>query len=703
MKTLKTRIGRHEMIIETGKLAKQADGAVTVQYGGTVVLTTVVGAKEPKEAADFFPLTVDYREKTYAAGKIPGGFFKREGRPTEKEILTSRLIDRPIRPLFPENFLNEVQVMSTVLSVDSENNPDILGVIGTSAALALSPLPFEGPIGAVRVGLSNGALITNPTFAELQTSELDLVVVGTRDKIVMIESGSREISEETLLGAINFGLQEIRVLIDAQEELARGLGVKKWTVAERILPQAVVDKVKSTCSGRFTEIILKPTKEAREDAMEHLSKEVLAAFDPKAPDYNEAVIKHVFGEIEKKEVRDLILRGKKRPDSRTFEDLRAITCEVGLLPRTHGSALFTRGQTQSLAVATLGTRADEQIIDALEGESYKRFMLHYNFPPFSVGEIRPNRGPGRREIGHGALAERALLGVMPNPEEFPYTVRIVSDILESNGSSSMASVCSATLALMDAGVPLKAPVAGIALGLITDGERNEILTDIAGIEDHLGDMDFKVAGTLKGITALQLDIKIKGITTDTVKKALEQGHRARMKILGIMTQVIDKPRESLSQYAPRITVLTINTERIKDVIGPGGKMIKKIIEETGVKIDIEDDGRIFVASADAKASEAAIAKIRAITEEAEVGRIYQAKVRKIMNFGAFCEILPGTDGLVHVSEIADGYVKRVEDHLKVGDMVTVKVISIDDEGRINLSIKKARDLEKDVQTEKARS
>jgi len=690
MKTVKALFGRNELIIETGKMAKQADGACLVKYGGTAVLATVVAAKEPKEGADYFPLYVDYRERTYAAGKIPGGFFKREGKPSDRETLTSRLVDRPIRPLFPDDFLNEVQVMLTVVSADGENYPDILAVIGASAALSISQIPFDGPVGAVRVGRIGGAFVANPTYAEMEESEIDLVLVSTRGKVVMIECGAHEAPEQMLLEAIEFGQRELQSSIDLQIELAKECGRPKWAVEKRVVDESAVRKVEEVCRGRFGQ--LQPlAKEAREEAMKKLLEEVLAKFDAAAPDFNEAAIKNIFAEAEKKEVRDLIVNKKVRPDGRSFTDLRNITCEISLLARTHGSALFTRGQTQSLAVATLGTSVDEQRIDALEGETFKRFMLHYNFPSFSVGEVGPNRGPGRREIGHGALAERALVAVMPLEEEFPYTVRLVSDILESNGSSSMATVCGGTLALMDAGIPLKAPVAGIALGLVTDGDRWEILTDIAGIEDHLGDMDFKVAGTKAGVTALQLDIKIKGITMEMIKKALSQGYDARMRILDIMKDVIEKPRAELSQYAPRITILQINPDKIKDVIGPGGKVIKKLIEETGVKIDIEDDGRVFVASADAEAAEMALSRIRALTEEAQVGKIYSGRVRKIMNFGAFCEILPGTDGLVHVSEIRDGFVKRVEDFLKVGDIVTVKVMSVDAEGKINLSMKRAKE------------
>lgn len=690
MKTVAKMFGRNELILETGRVARQADGAVLVQYGGTVVLATVVAEKEPEKDADYLPLMVDYREKTYAAGKIPGGFFKREGKPSEREVLASRLIDRPIRPLFPDDFFNEIQVMVTVLSADGENNPDILGVIGASAALSITQIPFEGPVGAVRIGRTDGKWIVNPTYDELNASEIDLVLVGTKEKVVMIECGAKEVAEDLLSEAIAFGQKELLPSIAVQEEMTRECGKTKWEVKPRQVPEDITRKVEEVCRGRFTQF-LSLSKEAREEAVKKLFEEVLSKFDAASPDFNEPLIKRTFEECEKKEVRDLILKKKLRPDGRSFTDLRNITCEIAVLPRTHGSALFTRGQTQSLSIATLGTSADEQRIDSLEGEGFKRFMLHYNFPPFSVGETGPNRGPGRREIGHGALAERGLTPVMPAEDAFPYTVRLVSEILESNGSSSMATVCAGTLALMDAGIPLKAPVAGIALGLITDGASWEILTDIAGIEDHLGDMDFKVAGTRQGVTALQLDIKIKGITMDMIKKALQQAHEARMKILDIMARAIEKPRESLSKYAPRITVLQINPEKIKDVIGPGGKMIKKITAETGVKIDIEDDGRIFVASADAEASDRAIGIIRGITEDAEVGRIYQAKVRKIMNFGAFCEILPGTDGLLHISEIRDGYVKKVEDFLKLGDIVTVKVVSIDSEGKINLSAKRAKE------------
>ncbi|OGW85040.1 MAG: polyribonucleotide nucleotidyltransferase [Omnitrophica bacterium RIFCSPHIGHO2_02_FULL_46_11] len=685
-----TKIGNQELIIETGRMAKQADGAVMVQYGGTVVLTTAVAAKELKEDRDFFPLTVDYREKTYAAGKIPGGFFKREGRPTEKEILTSRLIDRPLRPLFPEHYYNEVQVMSTVLSIDGEFNPDLLAIVGASAALMISQIPFEIPIGAVRIGRVDDKWIANPTYAQLQESTLDLVLAATDENIVMIEGGASELPEDLMSEAIQFARDQIKPMIEIQRELAKKCGKQKEKPEPKLIPGDVRKRIEAHTKGKFISIFRLKRKEERIAKRDDFYEEVLALFDPAEPNFNEKQVKAVFDEMEQEEVRALILDKGERPDARGFKEIRAVTCEVGLLPRTHGSALFTRGETQSLSVTTLGTSRDEQIIDALEGESTKRFMLHYNFPPFSVGEVKPNRGPGRREIGHGALAERALRSVMPGEEEFPYAVRVVSDILESNGSSSMATVCGASLALMDAGVPIKAAVSGIAMGLVKEDKKWKVLTDIAGIEDHLGDMDFKVAGTAKGITAIQMDIKITGVTTEILNTALLDAKEARLKILDIMLKTISLPRTELSNYAPRITTLRINPEKIGELIGPGGKNIRRIIEESGATVDIEDDGRVIVASSDAKASAIAIAKISAIAEEAQVGKIYQARARKIMPFGVFCEILPGTDGLVHVSELADGFVKKVEDHVKVGDVFPVKVISVDEQGKISLSRKQAQ-------------
>ncbi len=683
------KIGSEELIIETGRMAKQADGAVTVQYGGTVVLTAVCAAKELKEDQDFFPLTVDYREKTYAAGKIPGGFFKREGKPTEKETLTSRLIDRPLRPLFPEHYYNEVQVTSTVLSVDGDNNPDVLSIIGASAALMISKIPFEIPIGAVRVGCIDGKWVANPTYAQLENSTLDLVLASTEENIMMIEGGASEMPEEMMNQAIQFGKEQVKAMAQIQRQLAAKAGKPKQKPEPKLVSQDVRNKVEKHVKGRFLQLFRLKKKEERIEGKDALYQETLALFDATNPEFKEKEVRVVFDEVEQREVRALILDKGERPDGRGFKDFRSVSCEVGLLPRTHGSALFTRGETQSLGVATLGSGRDEQRIDALEGEQFKRFMLHYNFPAFSVGEVKPNRGPGRREIGHGALAERALRAVVPSEEEFPYVVRVVSDILESNGSSSMATVCSATLALMDAGVPIKAPVSGVAMGLVKEENKWKVLTDIAGIEDHLGDMDFKVAGTAKGITAIQMDIKIGGVTTEILKTALQDAKEARLKILDIMLKTISTPRQELSDYAPRITMLKINPEKIGELIGPGGKNIRKIIEESGATVDIEDDGRVIVASSDAKASEIAIQRISAITEEAQVGKIYQARARKIMPFGVFCEIIPGTDGLVHVSELADGFVKKVEDHVKVGDVFPVKVISIDDQGKISLSRKQA--------------
>ena len=690
---VKLKIGDKELIIETSRMARQADGAVTVQLGGTVVLAAVVAnKKEVDEERDFFPMTVDYRERTYAAGKIPGGFFKREGKPAEREVITCRLVDRTLRPLFPEDYLNEVQISAIVLSVDGENNSDILAMIAASAALTISCIPLEQTIGAVRVGYVDGRFIINPTFTELEESSLDLVIGGTKSNVNMIEAGGREVSEELMLEAIEVGHKEIKKIIAIQEDLRKQCGKEKIAVASREIDQDVFKKVREATKGKFTDINLIKDKIERNEAREELYQSILAEFPVDDPEFKETPVKRSFSECEYADVRHLIVHEKKRPDGRKFGDIRDISCEVDVLPRTHGSALFTRGQTQCLAVATLGTRVDQQTIDALEGESSKSFMLHYNFPAFSVGEVRPNRGPGRREIGHGALAERALTVVLPDEELFPYTIRIVSDILESNGSSSMASVCGGALCLMDAGVPIKSPVAGIAMGLITDGDKYAVLTDIAGMEDHLGDMDFKVAGTTAGITALQLDLKISGVSSAVLKEAFQQAKEARMSILKTMGAAIDAPRSEISMYAPRIRVLQINTEKIKDVIGPGGKVIRKIIEETGVKIDIDDTGKVLIASADAAAAQEAVARVEAIVEDAEVGKVYHGTIKRLMNFGAFCEILPGTEGLIHVSELSDGFVKKVDDVVKVGDKVTVKVINIDGQGRVNLSIKAAKDV-----------
>ncbi|MDD5495749.1 MAG: polyribonucleotide nucleotidyltransferase [Candidatus Omnitrophica bacterium] len=689
IKKFEVKIDRCNITIETGRMAKQADGACTVQLGDTLVLVTAVCSKEPRENIDFFPLTVEYQEKTYAAGKIPGGFFKREGRPSEKEILTARLTDRPIRPLFPHGFANDVQIVAMVVSSDGENDSDVLAMLGASTALTISDIPFNGPIGAVRVGRIDGKFVINPTFQELTSSDIDLVVAGTRTGIAMVESGSNEISEEDLLEAIEFGQKSLQPLIDLQEKMAKACGAKKREVVIRKIDEDLIKKVKAESVKRLAEINTLGTKEQREEAMNSLSKELIEKLVTEDSVYTDKDVKSALEQVEEEEVRKFIVEKKKRVDGRRFDEIRPITCEVGLLPRTHGSSLFTRGQTQSLSVTTLGTSADEQIIDALEGETQKNFMLHYNFPPFSVGEVKPIRGPGRREIGHGALAERALKAVMPNKDNFPYTVRVVSDILESNGSSSMATVCASSLSLMDAGVPIKNPVSGIAIGLVKEKGETIILTDIGGVEDHYGDMDFKVAGTKDGITALQMDLKIQGVDTDVIKKALEIGKTARLFILDKMTHAISRPKENVSEFAPRIVTFKISQSKIGEVIGPGGKNIKKIIQDTGVTIDISDDGTVQVASQDQAAIDKAVNIIKGMTAEAEVGKIYTGKVKRIMNFGAFCEILPGKEGLIHVSELADKFVKNVEDVVKIGDEVTVKVIEIDQQGRINLSKKQA--------------
>lgn len=681
------KVGRDNIVIETGRMAKQADGACTVQLGGTVVLVTAVCSGEPRVGADFFPLTCEYQERTYAAGKIPGGFFKREGRPSEKEILTARLIDRPIRPLFPKGFINELQIVAMVLSSDGENDSDILAMIGASTALTVSDIPFEGPIAAVRVGRIDGKFVINPTFKELESSDLDIVVTGTRSGIVMVESGSNELSEEIILDAIIFGHENLQPLIDLQEKMAKACGKAKREMTLHIVDENLVKQVREASSAKLDQINKLGTKEQREDAMALLSKELVEKFATEESEYADSDVKAALEEVEEEEVRKFIKVNRKRVDGRRFDEIRQITCEVGVLPRTHGSGLFTRGQTQSLSVTTLGTSADEQTIDALEGEMQKSFMLHYNFPPFSVGETRPIRGPGRREIGHGALAERSLKAVMPSKESFPYTVRVVSDILESNGSSSMATVCASSLSLMDAGVPITKPVSGIAMGLIKAENEAIILTDIGGVEDHYGDMDFKVAGTTDGITALQMDLKIKGITRDIIKTALEAAKKARLFILDKMVTTISRPKDAISEYAPHIESFKIPQNKIGEVIGPGGKNIKKIIQECGVTIDIDDEGVVQVASQDGAAIAKAVGIIKGMVEEPEIGKVYTGKIKRIMNFGAFCEFLPGKEGLIHVSELANKFVKTVDEVVKIGDEVTVKVIEIDEQGRVNLSKK----------------
>lgn len=684
---MKSKFGRNEIILETGKIARQANGSVTVSYGGTVVLVTACMSREPAEGKDFFPLTVEYQEKTYAAGRIPGGFFKREGRPSESEILTARLIDRPIRPLFPKGLFHEVQVMAIVLSSDGENDPDILAVTGASAALSISDIPFNGPLACCRVGRLENQFILNPTYAELEKADLDVVVVANSKGIVMLESKAREVTEEVFLEAVEFGYASLKDILRLQDDFVRDCGREKAKIDYRKIDSGLEKKVEELSLERLKEVYKLSTKEEREEAVHMLSKELEAKLTGEgftALDVNMALV-----EVEREQVRKKILNENVRIDGRGFKDIRAVSCDVGVLPRTHGSSIFTRGQTQSLAVTTLGTGEDEQLIEALEGEKYKSFMLHYSFPPFSVGETGPVRGPGRREIGHGALAERSLLAVMPSKEEFPYTIRVVSEILESNGSSSMATVCAATLSLMDAGVPIKEAVGGIALGLIKEGSKSLILTDITGLEDHFGDMDFKVAGTRKGVTAVQLDLKVDGIDLDLLKQCIQQAKEGRLFILDKIISALPSPRQQISSYAPRIERIKVRQEKIGELIGPGGKTIKKIIAQTGATIDIQDDGTVLIASDDSSKSAEAIKLIKAITEDVEVGRIYPAKVKRIVNFGAFCEIAPGKEGLVHVSELADRFVKNVEDVVKLGDEFNVKVIGIDELGRINLSKKQA--------------
>jgi polyribonucleotide nucleotidyltransferase len=670
--------------IEAGRVARAADGAAWVRYGDTVVLVTAVASKQPREGIDFFPLTVDYQERAYAAGKIPGGFFKREGRPHEKETLTSRLIDRPIRPLFPTGYHQDVQIIATVLSADQENDPDVLAVIGASAALTLSPIPFQGPIGCVRIGRVEGKLILNPTYAQLERSDLDVVLAGTQAAVVMVEGGARELPEEAMLEALQYGHRTLQAINQMQHDLARQMGVSKPAFVPPPVDAGLQARVEEQCRSRIRELAFVPEKEEQKARRKVLLDEALslAATEPEAVRLQ---VKEIFEELEKQEMRRLILDKGRRADGRTTTAVRPITCEIGVLPRTHGSALFTRGQTQALATTTLGTSEDEQRMDDLEGESFKRFMLHYNFPPFSVGEVKFMRGASRRDIGHGALAERAIQPVLPGKEEFPYTVRIVSDILESNGSSSMATVCGASLSLMDAGVPVKAAVAGVAMGLVKEGEQAVVLTDIQGLEDHLGDMDFKVAGTRKGVTSIQMDMKIQGITEAIMHQALTQARQARMEVLDIMDRAVAKPRSALSPYAPRIISFKIPVDKIREVIGPGGKVIRGIVEQTGVKIDIEDDGTVAIASVDEAAAQKAMEIIGKIVEVPEVGKVYLGKVVKITDFGAFVEILPGTDGLLHISQISQERVKRVEDVLREGEELMVKVIEVDKSGKIRLS------------------
>ena len=675
------------MTLEVGRLAKQADGSAFVRYGDTVVLATACANQDPREGVSFFPLTVDYREYTYAAGKIPGGFFKREGRPSEKEILTSRMIDRPVRPLFADGFRCETQVIAMVLSADSDNDPDVVGMVGASAALYLSNIPFHNPIGAVRVGLVEGQLVINPTYSEQRAGLLNIVVVGTEEAIVMVEAVAQEVSEQVVGEAIQFGHAAIQKIVAKIKELYVKMGIQKRAAVPSVVDQALKASIESAYRMRLAEALdtSKCPKLESQNRVTALRKELLASYTPEQAATAKAAAS-IFESIEESIFRTDLIERHRRPDGRANDAIRAISCEVGLLPRTHGSALFTRGETQALVTATLGTSEDVQRMDVLEGEAHKRFMLHYNFPPFSVGEVAFLRGPGRREIGHGALAERALGKMIPEEELFPYTIRVVSDILESNGSSSMASVCGATLALMDAGVPIKSPVAGIAMGLVMEDGKYAILTDIAGAEDHYGDMDFKVAGTSSGITALQMDIKVGGITPQIMAEALEQARKARLEILEKMLATLPEARTAISPYAPRIYTMKIPTDKIRDVIGPGGKMIRSIIEQTGVKIDVEDDGKINIASSDEVSANKAIQMIRDLTAVAELGKTYLGKVVRLVEFGAFVEIFPGTDGLLHISEVAEHRIKNIRDELKEGDQVLVKCVAMEG-NKIRLSRK----------------
>ena len=674
--------------IETGEMAKQADGAVLVSYGETVVLVTAVASKDTRKDCDFLPLTVDYREKAYAAGKIPGGFFKREGRPGEKEVLTSRLMDRPIRPLFPEGYSHETQVISLVLSVDQENDPDILALIGASASLTISKIPFQGPIGAVRVGLIDDEFIINPTGEELEKSRINLIVAGTADAVVMVEGGGKEVPEEVFLDAIFYGHETIKEIVQLQNEMAEKIDIeKKMQVEVRQIDAEFKQKIEDEIVDKLKDSLVWPTKKEHYEKSDEIRDNLIDSYGEEDEEKIKD-IKNIFEETEKKEIRNLIINKKIRPDGRGTKDIRSITSRIGVLPRTHGSALFTRGETQALVIATLGTSIDAQRLDNLEGKSSKSFMLHYNFPPFSVGEASFLRGPGRREIGHGALAERAISAVLPENDEFPYTIRLVSDVLESNGSSSMATVCGCSLSLMDAGIPIKSAVAGIAMGLIKD-EEVAILSDISGTEDHIGDMDFKVAGTEDGITAIQMDIKIKGVSKEIMKTALEQAREGRLYILEKMKEVIQSPKEEMSHYAPKIVTLKIKTDKIRDLIGPGGKMIRSIIEKTGANIEVDDSGSVSISSPDSASLEDAIKMVEDITKEPVVGEIYMGKVKKIMDFGAFVEIFPGTEGLVHISQISEEHVKNVSDVLKEGDEFLVKVLEIDRQGKIRLSRKEA--------------
>jgi polyribonucleotide nucleotidyltransferase len=685
--------GDHTVTLETGEIARQASGAVMVSVADTVVFVTAVALKDSDPGKDFFPMTVNYQERTYAAGKIPGGFFRREGRPSEAEILTCRLIDRPIRPLFPKGFTNDTQIVATVVSVCDDIDPEIPAIIGASAALAISGLPFNGPLGAARVGYKDGEYILNPSTSALETSDLDLVVAGTEHAVLMVESEAKMLPEDVMLGAVLFGHEQMQAAITAIKELAAEIGTPSWDWSAPAADEALAEKVAATSTDALTSAYQIADKLQRQDAVKaarNAAVEALATAEGATDDqtgWSAADVQGAFGKLEKKIVRGRIIAGEKRIDGRTTSDVRQITVRTGVLPRTHGSALFTRGETQAMVVTTLGTARDAQIIDALGGSYREAFMLHYNFPPYCVGETGMVGSPKRREVGHGRLAKRGVLGVMPTEEEFPYTIRVVSEITESNGSSSMASVCGTSLSLMDAGVPLKAPVAGIAMGLIKEGDDFAVLTDILGDEDHLGDMDFKVAGSTEGICALQMDIKIDGITREIMEQALAQAKEGRLYILGEMNKVISETREEMSQYAPRYLTLKIHPDKIRDVIGKGGAVIRALTEETGATIDIDDEGNVKIASSDLAAAEDAKKRIEQITSDAEVGAVYDGTVKKIMDFGAFVEILPGKDGLVHISQICEERVEKVTDKLAEGDVVKVKVLEIDRQGRIRLSMK----------------
>ncbi len=676
-------LGDKKLRIETGRLAKQAAGECVISYGDTVLLVCVTYKPDADENVDFLPLTVDYRELLFAAGKIPGGFFKREGRPSENEILTSRLIDRPLRPLFPENFRNGIQIIAHLLSSDIEHEADTLGIIGAATTLIISELPFNTPVAAVKVGLQNGEYIINPGVSQQETCELNLIITGTKDSVVMIEGSAKEISEQEVTGAIKFAQSEIERIIEMEEEIREKVGKKKLEFNIPFVDETLFNEIRQALGDDINQVYNFKEMKARAQAEHELIKSTAEKMQEKDENI-EKKVRWVVDDILRKKMREQVLLEKKRIDGRSLKEIRPVSCEIGILPRTHGSAIFTRGQTQSLAVTTLGTASDAQRIDAIYGEESKSFMLHYNFPPFSVGDVRPIRGPGRREIGHGALAERAITPVLPNDESFPYTVRVVSNILESNGSSSMAAVCGSSLSLMDAGVPIKTAVAGISIGLVKEDNQFELLTDIAGTEDHYGDMDFKIAGTTNGITAIQLDLKTRGVNLDILAQGLDYAKEARMKILEFMNSTIKSPRSEISQYAPKNIVFAVPKAKIGEVIGPGGKTIRKIIADLDVTVDIDDDGKVTISGIDTHNVEQAQNIIQSIVQDAEVGKTYIGKVKRITNFGAFVEILPGKDGLVHISKLSRQRVNKVEDIVKVGDEITVKVLEIDNQGRINL-------------------